>query len=168
MCLEWRKRSWLCKEGHKQEHSQPDKVSDLPSERTKRRILWSESIEAQRGADSYKSGLPTEKYGGLTTRRLHSGYSLDIRRRRRAMLCSYPLNFLSRNAFWKTTDSRRNICASRLGKYSKKNVDSVEAVLNKRIIRVNSVIYADGLRMLITSKTNGGKGIGVSVMRPLF
>ncbi|MFQ9147679.1 MAG: type II CRISPR RNA-guided endonuclease Cas9 [Eubacteriales bacterium] len=125
-------------------------------------------LKRKEGLTPIKAGLPTEKYGGFDNATASFWVLARYKTEKKSDVMFVPVELLVKERFLKDNGFAAEYLREQIGKILEKNVDSVEAVLNKRIIRVNSVIYADGLRMLITSKTNGGKGIGVSVMSPLI
>ena len=70
----------------------------------------------------------------------------------------YADKFLSDNIF--AEEYARKI----IGCIVNKEVLEVEFLLNKRILKVNTMLSLNGLRVCITGKSGGGKQLGVSIM----
>ncbi len=121
-------------------------------------------VSAAEGLVPRKKGMPTEIYGGYnkTTASFFVlvKYTLDQKQDVMVMPVEllYSKKFLNDQAFAEEY-AKRNIST-----ILNKDVISVEFPFKNRILKVNTMLSLDGLRVCITGKASGGKTIGASVM----
>lgn len=118
------------------------------------------------GADlvERKKGMPTEIYGGYnkTTASFFVLVRYEIGTKRDVMVM--PVELLYANEFLSDPVYADEYAKKTVGSILKKEITSVEILLNRRILKVNTMLSLDGFKVCITGKSGGGKQLGISVM----
>lgn len=125
--------------------------------------------KAQSGLVPRKSNLPTEKYGGYnkTTASFYMLASYTIKGKKDIIFVPIELMYAERVMADKVF-AAEYISAVISGINGGKPVEDVQLLLGGRKIKVNTVIEADGMRMVLKGKSNGGAIIIVSPCMPLI
>ncbi len=126
-------------------------------------------LKAAEGLVPRKANLPTEKYGGYskTTATFYMLASYSIKGKKDIIFVPIELMFADRvmndEAF------AAKYISSAISKINGgKAVEDVHLLLGGRRIKINTVIEADGMRMVLKGKSNGGATIIVAPCMPLI
>jgi len=114
-----------------------------------------------------KLGLPAEKYGGYRKPAV-SFYILaafTVKKKREVMFV--PIELHSRQVMKDELLAREYVCGQ-AEKIIGKSVNYFELPLGLRPIKINTMLEADGYRMTLSGKSDGGKKVIVSGMMPLI
>ena len=125
-------------------------------------------LKRKEGLTPIKAGLPTEKYGGFDNATASFWVLSRFKMGKKSDVMFVPVELLVKERFLKDSGFAVEYLREQIGKILGKNVDSAELLLNGRIIKINSVISLDGLRMLLAAKSNSGRRIVVSGFSPLI
>ena len=125
-------------------------------------------LKRKEGLTPIKAGLPTEKYGGFDNATASFWVLSRFKMGKKSDVMFVPVELLVKEHFLKDSEFAVEYLREQIGKILGKNVDSAELLLNGRIIKINSVISLDGLRMLLAAKSNSGRRIVVSGFSPLI
>lgn len=125
-------------------------------------------LKRKEGLTPIKAGLPTDKYGGFDNATASFWVLSRFKMGKKRDVMFVPVELLVKERFLKDSGFAVEYLREQIGKILGKNVDSAELLLNGRIIRMNSVIGLDGLRMLLAAKSNSGRRIVVSGFSPLI
>lgn len=114
-----------------------------------------------------KKGLPTEIYGGYkkTTASFFVFVKYTAGKKQDIMLM--PVELLYADKFKADADGFAVEYAKKtVSAIVGKDVDNLEFLFKGRIVKINTVLSLDGLRVCITGKSSGGKKIAVSCLTP--
>ncbi len=111
-----------------------------------------------------KKDLPTEIYGGYNKPTASFFVLVGYTTGKKRDVMVMPVELLYANEFLSDPDYAETYARNTVSSILKKDVNSVEILLNGRILKVNTVLSLDGFKMCITGKSSGGKKLGVSVM----
>lgn len=116
-----------------------------------------------------KQGLPTERYGGYkrsaATFFVLVRYKIVQRLKAEPDVMIMPVELLHAKRFLNDEAFALAYAKRTIAEIKKKQEDEVQDVaflLNKRILKVNTVLSLNGFRMCITGKAGGGTRLGVS------
>ncbi|MGM9613700.1 MAG: type II CRISPR RNA-guided endonuclease Cas9 [Butyricicoccus sp.] len=125
-------------------------------------------VKAGSGLVPRKANLPTERYGGYnkTTASYYMLVSYTIKGKKDIMFVPIELLYADKIAADEAF-ARDYITRTISNINGGKSVENVELLLGGRKIRINTVIEADGMRMVLKGKANGGAVIIVSPSVPL-
>ncbi len=123
-------------------------------------------LPAAKGLAERKKGMPTEKYGGYngTTASFFVLVKYFVGKKTDIMVM--PVELLFAEKFIKDDDFAEKYAKETISKIENKTVEKTEFLLNKRILKVNTVLSLNGLRVCITGKDSGGTKIGIEVLTP--
>lgn len=121
-------------------------------------------VSASEGLVPRKKDLPTEIYGGYnkTTATFFVLVRYFVAKKQDIMVM--PVELLYANEFLKNNVFAEQYAIQTISQIINKPVIKVEFLLNRRIIKVNTMLSLDGLRVCITGKSSGGSQIGISIM----
>ena len=121
-------------------------------------------VSAAPGLVPRKKDMPTEIYGGYnkTTATFFVLVRYFVAKKQDVMVM--PVELLHANEFLKNSSFAEQYAIQTISKIINKPVIKVEFLLNRRILKVNTMLSLDGLKVCITGKSSGGAKIGVSVM----
>lgn len=121
-------------------------------------------IPAAEGLVPLKKGRPTEIYGGYNKTSASFFILTKYKNAKKTDVMVMPVELMYADKFIKDDNFAVEYAKQTILSIIGKNVESVEFLLNKRIIKINTVLSLDGFRVCITGKLNGGKNISVSCM----
>lgn len=121
-------------------------------------------LSAASGLVPRKQDMPTEIYGGYnkSTASFFVLVKFNIGKKKDAMFM--PVELLVADKFKHDDDFALFYAHKTISGILGKNVDSVEFLLNKRIIKVNTELSLDGMRVCIAGKDSGGRLLLVTLM----
>ncbi len=125
--------------------------------------------KAQSGLVPRKENLPTEKYGGYnkTTASFYMLASYLLKGKKDIVFVPIELMYAERVMADKAFATE--YIGSVISEINGGNpVEDIKLLLGKRKIKINTVIEADGFRMVLKGKSDGGKRIIVSHFMPLI
>ena len=119
-------------------------------------------VKAAAGLIPIKKGRPTEIYGGYnkSTASFFVLVKYKVAKKQDVMLM--PVELLYANEFITDDVFAVDYAKRTVEAIINKPLESIEFLLNKRMIKVNTVLSLNGFRVCITGKSSGGKTIGVS------
>ena len=120
-------------------------------------------VTATDGLVPRKKNMPTGIYGGYnkTTASFFSLVKFKIAKKQDVMVM--PVELLYATQFLEDAEFAEKYAKKIIGEIVNKPVLEVEFLLNKRVLKVNTMLSLNGLRVCITSKSGGGKQLGISV-----
>lgn len=123
-------------------------------------------VAASKGLTALKKDHPTEIYGGYnkSTASFFVLVKYKIARKQDAMVM--PVELLYGDKFIEDECFAFEYAKHTVSNITGKPVESVEFLLNKRIIKVNTVLSLNGFRICITGKSGGGRQLGISNLTP--
>lgn len=121
-------------------------------------------VEAAEGLVPLKKNRPTEVYGGYNKSTASFFAVVKYQIAKKADIMLMPVELLYADRFIKDNSFADDYAKKTVGSILGKEVIRTEFLLNKRILKVNTMLSLDGLRVCITGKSGGGKSIGVCVM----
>lgn len=121
-------------------------------------------VSAAKGLTPIKKDRPTEIYGGYqkSTASFFVLVKYEIAKKKDIMVM--PVELLYGDQFVQDECFAFEYAKRTIADITGKPVESVEFLLNKRLIKVNTVLSLNGFRVCISGKANGGKVIGVSCL----
>lgn len=124
-------------------------------------------VSAASGLVPLKNGRPTEIYGGYT--RSSATFFCIVRYKvaKKSDVMIMPVELLYADKFISDEAFATEYTVRTISQIVNKPVENVEFLLNRRSIKINTVISLNGFRVCITGKSNGGKRIIVSCMTAL-
>lgn len=126
-------------------------------------------LKAKSGLVPRKANLPAEKYGGYnkTTASFYLLASYAIKGKKDIMFV--PIELMYAERVMSDPDFAAEYVAAEISAINGgKPVEHVQLLLGGRKIKINTVIEADGMRMLLRGKTDKGTKIVVSPCMPLI
>ncbi|MBR2650702.1 MAG: type II CRISPR RNA-guided endonuclease Cas9 [Clostridia bacterium] len=121
-------------------------------------------LAAGKGQVPRKQDMPIDIYGGYNNStasffmlvKYHTGKKCDI--------MIMPVELLFADKFLSDNSFAEEYAKDTISKIVNKAVDRVEFLLDKRILKINTVLSLNGLLACITRKSSGGAKIGISLM----
>lgn len=111
-----------------------------------------------------KKGLPPEKYGGYNKSTATFFVLVRYVSAKKKGVILMPVELLYAKQFVMDDDFALSYTKRTISSIINKPVVCVEFLLNKRIVKINTVLSLDGLRVCITGKQNEGKTIRLSCL----
>ena len=108
-----------------------------------------------------KKDRPTEIYGGYNKSTAKFFVLVKYRVAKKQDIMVMPVELLYADRVLSDELFANEYAMRTVSEIVNKPVESVEFLLNKRIIKVNTVLSLDGFRVCITGKSGGGRQIGV-------
>ena len=120
-------------------------------------------LSAANGLVPRKKDMPTAIYGGYnkTTATFFVLVRYNVAKKQDVMMMSVEL--LYAKEFMRDPVFAEEYAKKTIGEIVNKPVSNVEFLLNKRMIKINTMLSLNGLRVCITGKSGGGRQIGVSL-----
>lgn len=115
-----------------------------------------------------KKGLPPEKYGGYNKSTATFFVLVRYVSVKKKDVIWMPVDLLYAKQFLADDEFAVSYTKSTVSSIVKKSVDRVEFLLNKRIIKMNTILSLDGLRVCITGKSSEGRQITISCLTPFI
>lgn len=124
-------------------------------------------VSAASGLVPLKSGRPTGIYGGYnkSTATFFSIVRYKVSKKSDVMIM--PVELLYADRFKSDEAFALEYAKKTISQIVNKTVENVEFLLNKRIVKINTVLSLNGLNVCITGKSGGGRQLGVSCMTAL-
>lgn len=114
-----------------------------------------------------KKDRPTDKYGGYNS--TAASFFVLVRffygKKKDVMLM--PVELLAAEKFDHDENFAKEYAKKAVATITKKPIDHIEFLLNRRKIRIKTVLSLDGMKMCITGKQNGGMCVTVIGFEPL-
>lgn len=123
-------------------------------------------VSAAKGLVPLKKGRPTEIYGGYNKSTASFFVLVKYTVGKKQDIMVMPVEWLFAKPFAEDERFALNYAAQTVEAILGKPVTAVEFLLNKRPLKVNTVLSLNGFRVCITGKSGGGKQIGVSNLMP--
>ncbi len=120
-------------------------------------------LSAADGLIPRKKHMSTKIYGGYnkTTASFFALVRYKVAKKQDIMVM--PVELLCADQFLNDVNFAEEYARKTIGDIINKPVLDVEFILNKRILKVNTMLSLNGLRVCITGKSGGGKQLGVSI-----
>lgn len=113
-----------------------------------------------------KKDRPTEIYGGYNKSTATFFVLVKYKVAKKQDIMVMPVELLYADKFIRDECFALEYAKQTIENITGKPVESVEFLLNKRIIKVNTVLSLNGFRVCITGKNSGGSQIGLSSLTP--
>lgn len=123
-------------------------------------------VSAAKDLIPLKKGRPTEIYGGYNKSTASFFVLAKYKIAKKQDIMVMPVELLYADKFVNDDDFALEYAKRTIADITGKNVENAEFLLNKRIIKVNTVLSLNGFRVCITGKSGGGRQIGVSSLTP--
>lgn len=123
-------------------------------------------VSAAKGLTPLKKGRPTEIYGGYQKSTASFFVLVKYKIAKKQDIMVMPVELLYGNQFVQDECFAFEYAKRTIADITGKPVESVEFLLNKRLIKVNTVLSLNGFRVCISGKANGGRVIGTSSLSP--
>lgn len=119
-------------------------------------------LKASEGLTPLKKGLDTRKYGGYN--KASAGFFILVKYEmgKKQEICFVPVELLVKERFLKDDAFAMQYIKDTLERIYKKSVNNIEILLDKRIIKIKTLLSLDGYLVWINGKANGGKIILLS------
>ena len=108
-----------------------------------------------------KKGRPTETYGGYNKSTATFFVLVKYKIAKKQDVMVMPVELLHADRFMNDESFAYDYAVRTVAQIVNKPVERVEFMLNKRIIKINTVLSLNGFRVCITGKSGGGTTIGV-------
>ena len=115
-----------------------------------------------------KKGLPTEYYGGYNKPTASFFLLAKYKSGKKTDISLIPVELLAASAVKNSAEFATAYAAKMLEEISGKPVTEVELLLQARPIKINTVFALDGMRMVLSGKSSGGKQLIFSSLMPLL
>jgi len=115
-----------------------------------------------------KKGLLTEKYGGYNRTSASFFSVVKFKIGKKTDLWVMPVDLLVADEFLKNEEFAKEYAVIQFSKIQSKKVDDVSFPLGKRIVKIGTMFDFDGIRMCLSGKSNQGKTLLMSMMKPLI
>ncbi len=119
-------------------------------------------VSAASGLVPLKKELPTEIYGGYNKSTATFFSVVRYRVAKKSDVMIMPVELLYANRFMSDEAFATEYATRTISQIVNKPVENVEFLLNRRIIKINTVLSLNGFKVCITGKSTGGAKIGVS------
>lgn len=123
-------------------------------------------VSASKGLTPLKKDRPTEIYGGYNKSTASFFVLAKYKVAKKQDIMVMPVELLYDERFIKDESFAFEYAKRTIEDITGKPVEAVEFLLNKRIIKVNTVLSLNGFRVCITGKSGGGRQLGVSSLTP--
>lgn len=121
-------------------------------------------VSAAKGLTPLKQGRPTEIYGGYnkSTATFFVLVRYQIAKKRDVMVM--PVELLHADRFLHDDAFAVEYAKRTVSEIVNKPVESVAFLLNRRILKINTMLSLNGFRVCITGKSGGGRQLGISCL----
>lgn len=116
-------------------------------------------VKAAEGLVPLKKGLPSEKYGGYNKATASFFSLVRFSTDKKTDVMFMPVELIYADRYLQDAEYAKQYAAETIGEIFGNKVNEVEILLGGRPIKINTVICADGLRMVISGKSSGGKEV---------
>lgn len=123
-------------------------------------------VPAANGLIPLKQGCPTEIYGGYNKSTATFFVLVKYKIAKKQDVMVMPVELLYADKFTRDECFASEYAKLTVEDITGKPVEAVEFLMNKRIIKVNTVLSLNGFRVCITGKSSGGKTLGISCLTP--
>lgn len=123
-------------------------------------------VSAAKGLIPLKKDRPTEIYGGYNKSTASFFILVRYKIAKKQDIMVMPVELLYADKFMNDDEFALEYAKRTVSDITGKNVENAEFLLNKRIIKVNTVLSLNGFRVCITGKSGGGTLIGLSSLIP--
>lgn len=121
-------------------------------------------LSAATGLIPRKQNMPTEIYGGYNKSTASFFVLVKFKAGNKQDVMVMPVELLYADKFKNDETFALEYAKQTVAAITGKPVEVVEFLLNKRIIKINTMLSLNGFRVCITGKASGGKVIGVLCM----
>ncbi|MBE6704582.1 MAG: type II CRISPR RNA-guided endonuclease Cas9 [Ruminococcaceae bacterium] len=121
-------------------------------------------LKANEGLIPLKKGMPTEIYGGYNKPTASFFVLVKYKTAKKEDIMVMPVELLYADKFIANEDFAKEYSLKTVESIIGKKTESVEFLLNKRILKVNTMLSLDGLRVCLTGKSGGGSKIMTMIM----
>ena len=111
-----------------------------------------------------KSDMPTDIYGGYNKSTASFFVLIRYKAAKKQDVIFMPVELLYADKFMNNENFALAYSKKNVSDIVNKPVEDIEFLLNKRILKINTILSLNGLKVCITGKANGGKVIGLSIM----
>lgn len=115
-----------------------------------------------------KKNMPADIYGGYNKTTASFFVIVRYKADKKQDVVIMPVEFLYAKEFLNNESFSVEYTKKTIYSITNKSVTDVEFPMNRRIIKINTMISLDGLMVCITGKSTGGRQMGVSVMSPFI
>jgi CRISPR-associated endonuclease Csn1 len=121
-------------------------------------------VAAAEGLTPRKKDMPTEIYGGYnkTTASFFVLVRYTVAKKQDVIVI--PIELLYADKFICNEEFAKEYAIKTVSSIVNKQVTDVEFLLNKRILKVNTMLSLNGLKVCITGKSSGGRALGISLL----
>ena len=119
------------------------------------------------GAVPRKLGLPVEKYGGYSKTKASFFVLVKYKAAKKNGAIIMPVELMFADKFLNNAEFKHEYAKRIVGEFINANVESVDFPLGKRIIKINTVLECDGIRLCVVSKS-GGSRLGLLNITPFI
>lgn len=119
-------------------------------------------LSASKGLVPIKKGRPTEIYGGYNKSTATFFVLVGFKNAKKHDVMFMPVELLFADKFMRDEKFALEYAKQTVSEIINKPVDEVCFLLNKRIIKINTLLSLDGFETCITGKSSGGVKVGVS------
>lgn len=120
-------------------------------------------LSASEGLIPRKKNMPTEIYGGYNKTTASFFVLVKYTVAKKEDVIVMPVELLDAERFLIDEAFATAYAKKTVGKIINKDVLDVRFLLNKRILKVNTMLSLNGLKVCITGKSGGGKQLGISI-----
>ena len=124
-------------------------------------------LKAAPGLIPLKKGMPTEQYGGYNKATASFFVLVRYKIAKKQDIMIMPVELLFADKFLASNDYADEYAKNTVSSIVGKDVESVEILLNRRIIKVKTVFSLDGFMVCLAGKSDGGKKIGITPLSQL-
>ena len=121
-------------------------------------------LSATKGLIPRKKDMPAEIYGGYNKSTASFFVLVRYKIAKKQDIMIMPVELLYVNQFLGNDTFAAEYARKTISEIINKDVLEVEFLFNKRILKVNTMLSLNGLRVCITGKSGGGKQLSVSIM----
>ena len=121
-------------------------------------------LPAAGGLIPRKKDMPTEIYGGYNKSTASFFVLVKYKVAKKQDIMVMPVELLCADKFIGNEEFANDYAKKTISDIINKEVLGVEFLLNKRILKVNTMLSLNGLRVCVTGKSGGGRQLGISVI----
>lgn len=121
-------------------------------------------VSASSGLVPIKKDRPTQIYGGYNKPSATFFVLTKYKVAKKTDIMFMPVELLNSERFLRDNAFAVEYAKQTISTIVHKPVEDIEFLLNKRILKINTVISLDGFRVCITGKANGGAIVGLSCL----
>ena len=125
-------------------------------------------VKAKNNLAPLKAGIPTEKYGGYTDSTVSYYFLVGFVQKKKHEVMLVPVELQDRERIDKNAICAVDYVKKQIIRIKESEITDVQILLNKRKIKINTVFSFDGLKMALSSKSNGGTHIRMALITPLI